>query len=246
MTAPSNSPTDLNCDEGSQADTNDIHALAFPKGTSATDTNVSVPNWLLCVIIGLVGWSGWYLGEFSGGWSPMVYDETATPGSMSGELPPPPEVDLLALGETTYTRVCMACHQADGAGQRGLYPPLAGSRWLTGNPEVPIKIVLSGLQGPIEVAGNTYDGIMTPHGSLLDDNQVAGVLTWARGQWGNDASDVSPEFVAEVRAATAERTDPWTADELAPLLEANESDSDAGEESEETETPANEDPSAVG
>lgn len=220
MTTTNQAPAfseDTLLDEAAANDATDVQGLTFPSDVEQASSATPIPNWLLMVIIGLVGWGGWYLGEYAGGWSALVYDESLAPGTQLA-APVPVEIDLMAMGERTYTRVCAACHQADGRGQAGLYPPLAESEWLINAPEVPIKIVLHGLAGPIDVGGNTYDGIMTPHAAMLDDNQIAGVLTWTRAQWGNQASTVDPELVAAIRADTSDRSEPWTAPELIDLL----------------------------
>ncbi|HEV2643364.1 MAG TPA: cytochrome c, partial [Candidatus Elarobacter sp.] len=65
-----------------------------------------------------------------------------------------------ANGAELFTR-CAACHQANGQGMPGAYPALAGSEWLNGNPEVPIRIVLHGLQGPITVKVASFNSAMT-------------------------------------------------------------------------------------
>ena len=84
--------------------------------------------------------------------------------------------DYLA-GKKIYEREshCATCHQDHGNGMPKIYPPLAGSEWVTGDKENLIKLVLHGLYGPIEVKGVKYspeNGLppMTAFGSILDDN----------------------------------------------------------------------------
>jgi mono/diheme cytochrome c family protein len=113
-----------------------------------------------------------------------------------------------------YAEVCQACHQADGAGLEGAFPPLAGSEWVTGRAVVPIAIVLHGLQGPITVKGKEYNAAMTPWASMLNDEDLAATLTYVRSQWGNRAAPVTAAQVRAVRARFASRTTPWTAAEL--------------------------------
>lgn len=116
----------------------------------------------------------------------------------------------------TYGTTCAACHQADGKGLPGAFPALAGSEWVTGDPETPIRIVLLGIGGPIEVAGAKFNSVMPPPAGLTDA-QVAEAVTHVRTQFGNTASAVDAAKVAEVRAALAGRTSPWTAEELSAL-----------------------------
>ena len=95
------------------------------------------------------------------------------------------------------------------------------SEWILGNPEVPIRIVLLGLSGPIEVNGATINSIMPPPPGL-DDAQIAEAITYARTHFGNNASKVTADQVKQVRAALAGRTESFKAEELKPLLGAGE------------------------
>ena len=100
--------------------------------------------------------------------------------------------------------MCYACHQQNGQGIAGQFPPLAGSDWVLGNKERLIKISMYGLMGEIEVNGVKYNNVMTPPGipaGSLTDDQIANVLTYIRNDWGNSASAVSAEEVATVRAS---------------------------------------------
>jgi len=117
-------------------------------------------------------------------------------------------------GERVYGTVCVTCHQADGAGIAPAFPPLAGSAVATGDAEVPIKIVLSGLTGEMTRGGTTFNGMMTPWASALSDAEIAAVLTYVRSNFGNSADAVTEAQVAGVRAATSSQTAPYTTDEL--------------------------------
>ena len=126
---------------------------------------------------------------------------------------------LFVQGQEVYHREsgCVTCHQADGEGLSGSgFPPLAGSKWVEGSKERAIKIVLKGLQGPIEVKGETYPGQvpMTAFENLLTDEEVAAVLTFVRNSFGNDASPISPDEVTEVSEAIEDKEGFYTADEL--------------------------------
>lgn len=121
-------------------------------------------------------------------------------------------VDQLAVGETKYGQVCASCHMADGNGSPGVFPPLAGSEWVNGDPNVPISIVLHGLQGPIDVKGTRYEGAMQPWG-MIPDSDIAAILTYVRSSFGNSSSAVTTEQVTAVRQAEGDRV-AWTAEEL--------------------------------
>ena len=138
-------------------------------------------------------------------------------------VPPPPVVVPLTAeqqarfekGKTIFAGLCAACHQPTGTGLDGLAPPLVDSDWLLGPSERPIKIILPGVGGALPVGGRTWRLEMPPL-PILDDEQIAGVLTYLRREWEHNASPVSPQEVAKIRAANAKRTKAWTAEELKP------------------------------
>jgi len=123
---------------------------------------------------------------------------------------------LFDHGERLYGMTCFACHQPTGKGMAGLAPPLVGSDWVDGSPQRLARIVLHGVQGPIEVDGETWNLIMPGHGvnPMFDDRGTAAVLTYIRRAWNNEADPVSPELIKQVREATGDRLEPWTVDEL--------------------------------
>ncbi|MEY2935678.1 MAG: hypothetical protein RL033_6427 [Pseudomonadota bacterium] len=115
-----------------------------------------------------------------------------------------------------YQAVCSACHQPEGQGIPFAFPPLAGSQWLTGDAETPIRIVLLGMSGPVEVNGATFNLVMPPPPGL-DDAKIADAISYARKSFGNSASAVDAELVKKVRESLSARTTPWTASELTAL-----------------------------
>lgn len=138
--------------------------------------------------------------------------EVTTPVAATG--PAPSEGSPLARGEQLYTSRCASCHQYNGQGVGGEFPPLVKTDWVTGDEERLIRVVLGGLSGEITVNGRTYSGAMPPWGGFLDDRQVADLLTFLRSSWGNEAPPVSAEEVAAVRQATQGRDRMWTEAEL--------------------------------
>lgn len=127
----------------------------------------------------------------------------------------PKQLEALAVGERFYAQ-CGACHSGDGEGIAGLAPPLAGAIWVTGPPEWLARIILQGLNGPVEVKGEIWNGVMPAHGhvSELNDETLAGLMTYIRRSWGNKAEPVSVATVANSRAVSADRKLPWTVAEL--------------------------------
>lgn len=100
-------------------------------------------------------------------------------------------------GKKVYNMACMPCHQADGNGVPGMHPPLKGTDRVNGEKARLIRIVMEGIEGEIEVNGETYNSVMAPL-SYLKPQQVADVLTYVRNSFGNNASEVTVEEVEEV------------------------------------------------
>lgn len=110
--------------------------------------------------------------------------------------------EQLEAGEQLYDTYCSNCHLSDGKGDGARYPPLAHTRWVTGDKDRLIDLTLQGMQGSIEVEGTTYNGVMPAH-AFLSDEEIAQILTYIRRSWGNLARSVEP---AEVAARRGERT----------------------------------------
>jgi mono/diheme cytochrome c family protein len=106
---------------------------------------------------------------------------------------------LAAGGEKVYVTYCRGCHQKDGRGASGRFPPLAGT-WITGDKAKLIGIIVGGMEGQIEVNGESYNDVMPKH-QFLSDEEVANVLTYVRQNFGNKAGPVTIDEVREVRAA---------------------------------------------
>lgn len=144
---------------------------------------------------------------------------------LAGDQPPShlhgADGELWSRGREVYLREgsCVTCHQKDGKGLRPAFPPLAGSEWV-GRPDARlIKIVLHGLNGPLTVRGEAYgpdkgSPPMPGFRDLLDDRDVAAVLTYVRNAFGNRQPAVKPETVATWRERTKDRSGFWSPDEL--------------------------------
>jgi mono/diheme cytochrome c family protein len=169
----------------------------------------------LCV---LFAWGGFYVQRYSAGYDAQGYDEySAGPGAVKTNAVQ--AVDPYVLGRRLYGDTCAKCHQQDGLGVAGQYPPLVGSEWvLSPGPARMIRIVLDTIQGPITVKGQQYNNTMTPWRDTLNDQQIAAVITYVRTQkeWGHTASPVTPEEVADIRKKTKDRPalGPYTASEM--------------------------------
>ena len=112
--------------------------------------------------------------------------------------------DSMERGRQLYLKHCLICHQFSGQGIPSVYPPLAKSDFLLENKESSIRTVVEGLSGEIMVSGKRYAGSMPP--VLIDDEEVAAVLTYTRNSWGNSAEAITAEEVKTARAKTPFRT----------------------------------------
>lgn len=195
----------------------EVHGSILREQAEPREGRAPLPIWLIPVFFAVLFCAGLYLASHSGGFRPDVF-ELSTPASASGgEETPSGPVDPKTLGKRVFTQNCAVCHQPTGLGLPGAFPPLVGSEWVIGGEghgdNHLVKLVLKGLQGPLQVKGENYNNAMPPWGQLSDE-QIAGVLTYIRSEWGNAAPAISPDYVKSIREKTADRTDPWTAKEL--------------------------------
>jgi mono/diheme cytochrome c family protein len=165
-----------------------------------------VPRVILGLTVGLVAWAVVYIFVARPNSPATLGDQRrvqsfAAPASVAGQAAPD--------GRQLFVAKCQACHQANGQGLPGVFPPLAGSSWLKGAPDIPIQILLHGLNGAIEVAGATYNGSMPAFGEQLSDAELAAVLSFARAEWGNASPAVTASMVDAARKASSGRNAPW-------------------------------------
>ena len=139
-----------------------------------------------------------------------VLERVSWPGKPGAPAPiaplSPAEMARFEAGREVYRNICQQCHQPDGRGQERLAPSLVGSELLLSGPEIPVRILLNGKEGPV--------GLMPPLGAALSDGDIAAVLTYVRREWGQRGTAVEPATVAKVRAVTGNRPRPWTNQEL--------------------------------
>ena len=193
----------------------EVHAILLREKPEPTEGYSPLPLMVLGLMSALILFSAIYLGRYSGGFDPLVYDERILPGMLETGGAPVAQ-DPKVIGKRVFAN-CIACHQTTGLGLPGAYPPLAGSEWAQGPDDRIIRIVLNGLSGPVTVKNTSYNNSMPAFGPQLRDEQIAGVLTYVRSEWGNNAPAVSPDKVKEIRAAVAARTGPWSPAELLKL-----------------------------
>ena len=192
----------------------DVHAQLMREKEEPQEGFSPVPIFLMFIFAALCFWGGVYLVEHSGGYRWDAYSPDFNPNAGA---PKPIEITLFDRGAKVYRNQCAQCHQADGNGVLGVYPPLVASNWVTGHPQVVSRILINGLNGPIVVKGSNYNGNMPAFGSsglALSDKDIAGVITYIRQEWGNSASDVTVATIAEYSDLYAGRSVPWQAADL--------------------------------
>jgi mono/diheme cytochrome c family protein len=202
--------------ESDDLNVRDVHGAILREKDDPRDGYEPIPLWRVSFFMALVFWGGAYLAFNSGGFESTVFNPSQvswTGGGAVAKGPPDPRV----VGKRLFTANCVACHQATGLGVAGQFPTLVGSEWVLtegwhGDNHL-IGVLLHGLQGAIQVKGETYNGAMPPWKQLKDD-QIAAILTYIRSEWGNNESPITAEQVAKVREETAAQTEPYTQAQL--------------------------------
>lgn len=144
-------------------------------------------------------------------------DESAQTRGESAQVPD----DAARSGATLFAQQCASCHGQNGQGVSGAFPPLTGSEWVTGDVSVLARIVLHGLEGPLEVDGERYDGVMPAFGTRLSNPEVAKLLTFLRTSLNEEGSSVTAEEIAGIRESY-DRSRAWTPEALRADREGGE------------------------
>ena len=125
-------------------------------------------------------------------------DQTGTAGVHAAETAAGSLDELMAAGKGIYEANCGACHQPNGKGLSGAFPPLAESDYLLRDREDVLAVALFGLSGPITVNDQEYNGVM-PSMAHLKDEDLAAALTYVFNSWGNSLAAVTPAEVTALR-----------------------------------------------
>lgn len=136
------------------------------------------------------------------------YGDQRTLADLSGPQIVADGSDTVIDGKALYAAQCAACHQATGQGVPGVFPPLDSSEWVQGEPRILANILLHGINGEIEVAGQKYQGMM-PAFPQLNDTELAEVATYIRSAWGNQADAVQADLFKTERQSGTGRTTPF-------------------------------------
>lgn len=215
---------------GEDFDVRKIHGQIWREHEEPFERYNAIPWWLKhLVFVPLCISAIWYLMVYNGGFDSQEYYEgtseldysmgsaqLADSGADTAKTPETASTGAAAAGpdgKSVYASYCVACHQANGAGVPGAFPPIVDSEWVAGSEKILASVVLDGLSGPISVNGVDYNGAMPGWGATLSDEEVAAVLTYVRAEWGDGAAAVDSELVKTLRAEHGTRA-PWTVEEL--------------------------------
>ena len=122
-------------------------------------------------------------------------------------------------GKKIFSVRCASCHQSNGLGIATQYPPLAGSEWVSADPDLIIKVILKGLKGEILVKGEKYgtSAAVNMAAVPINDREIANVSTYVRQAWGNDYPEVKEDQVARVREESSSQQEQWIGNALQSL-----------------------------
>jgi uncharacterized protein len=154
--------------------------------------------------------------QLPAGLRPPVEEMLAATAIAEVAIPDLPE--HLVAARDYYRMSCLECHQPDGTGVPGSFPPLVGAGRVHGDPDTLLRVILGGLRGPVEIAGEHFDSIM-PGAFHLENDQIAAIASYVRYAFAGLSEDpISPDAVEALRGELEERRwVPYTAEELDEL-----------------------------
>src|SRR3546814_1226091 len=139
-----------------------------------------------------------YIGDYANANSKAVGE--AAQAAEAGELT---TEDQANAGEALFAGTCSTCHQANGQGLEGVFPPLANSDWIAADPKRLPAVILHGLSGHVQVNGVDYNSVMPPMSQLTDD-EVANISTYVLNSWGHPGGTITKEEAARPEEHTSE------------------------------------------
>ena len=191
-----------------------VHRHAFREASDPGEGAENGPWWFWAAAVAALVFGGFYMGRYGGVFAGEAAVHLQPAGASAAGTAAAGAAAERVDGSAVFSGRCAACHQGTGLGLPGVFPPLAGSEYVNGDPGRLARLVLRGLTSPVTVAGATFNGAMPAWADALKDAEVAAVLTYVRSHFGNTAGPVAADAVAAARAATRGRTVPWTAGEL--------------------------------
>jgi mono/diheme cytochrome c family protein len=185
-----------------------------------TATLSAAPRRLVVLMLALLVFGVWYLYRHGSLGEPKLYTPFTSTEQLKSFQPESGAMAMLVRSKASYETVCGLCHGAEGQGKPGQGPALAGSEWVTmTNFNRLAYLSLAGVTGPMSVKGQDWDQPMSAMGVALTDESLAGVLTYIRSSWGNQAGPVTADDVKKIRAELGPRPEPCTREQLQALPE---------------------------
>lgn len=204
--------------ENNEVSTLALHDDVMHETAEPFEDTIKGPVWFYLFVVFSMVVGAFYLGRHMGRMDTAAHIGFLHDGGKQGGQAQESAPASTVSGASIFSSRCATCHQANGQGVPGAFPPLVGAKYVLESPEVLVNIILHGLQGEIEVAGKTYNGMMPPWGSQLGDEEVAAVASYIRSELGDNKADkVDAALVKKIREQTNDRQTPWTAAELEAL-----------------------------
>lgn len=120
----------------------------------------------------------------------------------------------LLNGERLYSQNCASCHGSDAGGISGAFPPLINSEWVTSKKSVPVRILLHGMEGEVNVQGQNYQGNMPSFKARLSAAEIAAILNYLREESQGNHANITQQDIIDIEKRYSNRTSPWQTDEL--------------------------------
>ena len=186
-----------------------MHSAAMREMEEPKDGVSPTPVTFLILCFFMTMWGGYYMGTYAGDWTGNGLSELRSGAGPTGPVAPQ---NAMLLGQEIYNG-CMQCHQGNGMGLAGQFPPLADSEYVTGDVRRLAAILINGINGEMEVKGLIYNAQMPAWKDTYNDEEIAAVLTYIRNSFGNKAGPVSTQQVEAVRKEVG-TLGTWTAQRL--------------------------------
>ncbi|MDZ7683481.1 MAG: c-type cytochrome [Fodinibius sp.] len=117
-------------------------------------------------------------------------------------------------GQRLFVTNCASCHGTKGQGIKDVYPSVVDTKWVSGSPSIPMRILLHGLEGQLQVNGTEYSGYMPSFSARLSIAEMSAIVNFMRARSDSTLSPITQEQAIRIGQRYRSRTTPWTPDEL--------------------------------
>jgi mono/diheme cytochrome c family protein len=195
-------------------------SCSTPSSAEPTATRSTVPVWIFSLTVVLLYLGAVYFDHHGGWFDANVYGPYGSAEELDSYQPKSGAAAAFARGKTLYEMNCGICHGIDGLGKPNQAPPLAGSEWVKAKGVQRLThIPLAGLTGSVQVKGQSWNLSMAAMGAALPDADLAAVMTYIRGAWGNGMGEVTADDIKAARAAIGAHPQPMTGDQMMKMPE---------------------------